>query len=136
MKRAIFALLLCACTSVAQLTAVRAGRLIDPDSGTVLTAQTVLIQGNKIQAVGKGLNIPAGANVIGLSTKTVLPGLIDCHTHVADGHSDGEPFNVLKKTASQIVLESVTNARKTLESGVTTCATRLIGEKSSARAFM
>ncbi len=50
MKRAIVALLLCACTSVAQLTAVRAGRLIDPDSGTVLTAQTVLIQGNKIQA--------------------------------------------------------------------------------------
>src|SRR5262249_16388987 len=52
---------------------------------------------------------------------TVLPGLIDCHTHVADGSSlDGEPFNVLKKTASQLVLESVPNARKTLLSGFTT----------------
>jgi imidazolonepropionase-like amidohydrolase len=120
MKNAVFALLLCAGTSVAQVTAVRAGRLIDPDSGTVLTDQVVLIQGNKIQAVGKGLAIPAGANVIDLSTKTVLPGLIDCHTHVADGHGDGEPFNVLKKTASQIALESVSNARKTLESGFTT----------------
>ena len=50
----------------------------------------------------------------------MLPGLIDCHTHVADGQVGGEPFNVLRKTASQIVLESVTNARKMLESGFTT----------------
>src|SRR5882724_7839512 len=120
MKNAIFVLLLCVCTSRAQITAVRAGRLVDPDSGTVLTDQIVLIKGDKIQAVGKGLVIPPNANVIDLSTKTVLPGLIDCHTHVADGHGDGEPFNVLKKTASQVVLESVTNARKTLESGFTT----------------
>lgn len=108
------------CIASAQVTAVRAGRLIDPDSGTVLTDQVILIQANKIQAVGKGLAIPAGAKVIDLSGKTVLPGLIDCHTHVADGQSDGEPFNVLKKTASQIVLESVPNARKTLEAGFTT----------------
>ena len=112
--------LLSSFVAAAQVTAVRAGRLVDPDAGTVLTDQVVLIQGNKIQAVGKGLAIPAGANVIDLSTKTVLPGLIDCHTHVADGHGDGEPFNVLKKTASQIVLESVANARVTLESGFTT----------------
>lgn len=123
MKNAFFFLfLILAYTSIAaaQITAIRAGRLIDPDSGTVLTDQIILIQGNKIQAVGKSLTVPNGANVIDLSAKTVLPGLIDCHTHVADGHSDGEPFNVLKKTASQIVLESVTNARKTLESGFTT----------------
>src|SRR4030088_230377 len=120
MKNAIFALLLCACASFAQLTAVRAGRLIDPDSGTVLTDQVILIQGNRIQAVGKALAIPTGANVIDLSTKTVLPGLIDCHTHVADGQSDGEPFNVLRKTASQIALESVPNARAMLLSGFTT----------------
>jgi imidazolonepropionase-like amidohydrolase len=122
MKNAFFCLLICGCTSVtaAQITAVRAGRLIDPDSGTVLTDQVIVIEGKKIQAVGKGLAIPTGANVIDLSTKTVLPGLIDCHTHVADGQGDGEPFNVLKKTASQIALESVPNARKTLESGFTT----------------
>jgi imidazolonepropionase-like amidohydrolase len=52
---------------------------------------------------------------------TVLPGLIDCHTHVADGASDnGDPLSQLKKTASQVVLESIPNARTMLESGFTT----------------
>jgi len=104
----------------AQVTVVRAGRLIDPDSGTVLTNQMIMIKDGKIQAVGAALGLPGNATVIDLSDKTVLPGLIDCHTHVADGHGDGEPFNVLRKTASQIVLESVPNARAMLLSGFTT----------------
>jgi len=112
--------LLCAHAASAQVIAIKAGRLIDPDTSAVLTDQLILIRQNKIQAVGKGLSIPAGARIIDLSQMTVLPGLIDCHTHLADGHSDGEPFNVLRKTASQIALESVPNARKMLESGFTT----------------
>jgi imidazolonepropionase-like amidohydrolase len=111
---------LCTCAS-AQVTAIKAGRLVDPAAGNVLTGQVILIRDHKIEAVGKGLAIPANAKVIDLSSKTVLPGFIDCHTHVADGKSLGaDPFNVLKKTASQIVLESVTNARVTLMSGFTT----------------
>ena len=111
---------LCACAA-AQVTAIKAGRLVDPDAGTVLTDQVILVRDNKIDSVGKGLAIPAGAKVIDLTSKTVLPGFIDCHTHVADGKSLGaDPFNVLKKTASQIVLESVVNARVTLLSGFTT----------------
>src|SRR5271157_2490095 len=108
--------------TAAQVTVVRAGRLIDPDSGTVLTNQAIMIKDGKIQAVGAALALPANATVIDLSDKTVLPGLIDCHTHVADGKSleGGDPFNVLKKTASQIALESVPNARQTLLSGFTT----------------
>jgi imidazolonepropionase-like amidohydrolase len=106
--------------AVAQVTVVRAGRLINPDSGTVLSNQVILIKDGKIQAVGRELALPANATVIDLSDKTVLPGLIDCHTHVADGQSDGEPFNVLRKTASQIALESVPNARAMLLSGFTT----------------
>ncbi|PYX19415.1 MAG: hypothetical protein DMG82_25555, partial [Acidobacteria bacterium] len=112
--------LLCAISAFAEETVIKAGRLVDPDSGTVLTDQIILIHDNKVESVGKGLAIPPGAKVIDLSSMTVLPGLIDCHTHVADGHGDGEPFNVLRKTASQIVLESVTNARKMLDSGFTT----------------
>ncbi|MBZ5655345.1 MAG: amidohydrolase family protein [Acidobacteriia bacterium] len=104
----------------AQVTVVRTGHLIDPDSGTTLVNQQILIVGGKIQAVGSALALPADAKVIDLSKMTVLPGLIDCHTHVADGQSDGEPFNVLKKTASQIALESVPNARAMLLSGFTT----------------
>jgi imidazolonepropionase-like amidohydrolase len=111
---------LCAVAAAAQVTVVKAGRIVDPDSGTVLTDQVILIRNHKITEVGKGLAVPAGAKVIDLSSMTVLPGLIDCHTHVADGQVGGEPFNVLRKTASQIVLESVTNARKMLESGFTT----------------
>src|SRR6266853_6863695 len=109
-------------SAVAQVTVVRAGRLIDPDSGTVLTNQTILIKDGKIQAVGRELALPADAKWIDLSDKTVLPGLIDCHTHLADGNVvlNGDTFDAVKKTASEIVLESVPNARRTLLSGVTT----------------
>jgi imidazolonepropionase-like amidohydrolase len=116
---AMFALALAQLAS-AQVTVVRAGHLIDPDSGTVLTNQIIIIKDGKVQAVGASLKIPENAAVIDLQDKTVLPGLIDCHTHVADGHGDGDPFNVLRKTASQIALESVTNARAMLLSGFTT----------------
>ena len=118
----VFLLLLASVGGFAQTTVIKAGRLVDPDTGTVLTDQKILIAGEKIVAVGKELHIPGDARWIDLSDKTVLPGFIDCHTHLADGDSieNGEPFNVLKKTASQIVLESVPNARATLLSGFTT----------------
>ena len=105
----------------AQVTAIRAGRLIDVDSGTVSTDQVILVHDNKIEAVGKGLAIPSGASVIDLSHMTVLPGLIDCHTHLADGaHGSGDPIFQMQKSASRVVLESVPNARVTLEAGFTT----------------
>ena len=123
MRRHIFAgvvLVVLSGTAVAQVIVIKAGRLVDPDVGTVLQDQVIVIRDHKIAEVGKALAIPVGAKVIDLSSMTVLPGLIDCHTHVADGQVGGEPFNVLRKTASQIVLESVTNARKMLQSGFTT----------------
>ncbi len=122
MKNILLAVLVMGASACAQVTVIKAGRLVDPDSGTVLTDQKVLIVGNKIAAVGRELQIPGDAKWIDLSDKTVLPGLIDCHTHLADGNSieNGEPFNVLKKSASQVVLESVPNARNMLLSGFTT----------------
>ena len=106
--------------AAAQVTVVKAGKLIDPDTGKVLTDQTIIIRNNRIEKVGTGLAEPAGAKVIDLSKMTVLPGLIDCHTHLADGAHNGEPLGQFKKIAAQVALESVPNARVTLESGFTT----------------
>jgi imidazolonepropionase-like amidohydrolase len=119
MKVLLAVALLCALAS-AQVTVVKAGHLVDVDAGVLLTDQTIVIRGGKIEAVGKGLAIPAGAEVIDLSSMTVLPGLIDCHTHLADGLHGTEPLHQIQKSASQVVLESVPNARVTLESGFTT----------------
>src|SRR5882672_6775084 len=101
----------------AQVTAIKAGRLIDPDNGTVLNNQVILINGGKVERVGADVAIPAGANVIDLSKMTVLPGLIDCHTHLADAVTDGEPLKVLTMTAALTAFESVPNPRKMLLSG-------------------
>jgi imidazolonepropionase-like amidohydrolase len=111
----------CGAGAAAQVTAIKAGRLVDPQSATVLNDQIILIRDKKIEEVGKGLAIPADAKVIDLSQMTVLPGLIDCHTHLADGPTDdGDPFSQLKKTAAQVAFESVPNARTFLREGFTT----------------
>src|SRR5579863_10313016 len=106
--------------AAAQVTAIRAGKLIDPDSGTVLTGQTILIRAGKIEAVGNNVTVPSDAKIIDLSKMTVLPGLIDCHTHLAIGAYDSKDLDFFTKTAAQMALESVPNARAMLESGFTT----------------
>ena len=73
-----------------QVTAVRAGKMFDPKSGTNLTNQVVLIAGDKITDVGPAdrVKIPAGAKVVDLSSATVLPGLIDGHVHLTDAQGN------------------------------------------------
>src|SRR5262249_33370950 len=63
--------------------ATKAGSLIAPKPGTPASNHVTLIEGDKIPAVGPNLAVPAGATVIDLSSLTVLPGLVDAHTHMA-----------------------------------------------------
>src|SRR6266566_2494938 len=102
-----------------QLTVIRAGKLVDVDAGRMLMNQTLVVRGGKIEATGENLSVPAGATVIDLSKMTVLPGLIDCHTHLAD-LGDAEPLLVLQKSASESAYAAIPNARVTLLAGFTT----------------
>jgi len=102
-----------------QVTVIRAGKLVNVDAGRVLTNQMLLVRGGKIEAVGENLAVPAGATVIDLSKMTVLPGLIDCHTHLADT-GDGEPLHVLQRTSAETAYAAIPNARLTLLAGFTT----------------
>ena len=93
-----------------QLVAIRAGRLFDARSGTMLTNQVVIVRGDRIAGVGSGLAIPSGANVIDLSNATVMPGMIDAHVHINTG---GE-------TEAQRTLIALSNAQIDLAAGFTT----------------
>jgi imidazolonepropionase-like amidohydrolase len=106
-------------TAVSPVTVIRAGKLLDVESGRLLANQIILVRDGKIQAVGENLSIPAGASVIDLSKMTVLPGLIDCHTHLADLPFE-EPLLVLQKSAAETAYAVIPNARVTLLAGFTT----------------
>ncbi len=104
-----------------EVVAVRTGRLIDPKAGVVVPGAIVLIEDGRVRAVGPTVPIPAGAKVIDLSALTVLPGLMDCHTHlVGDYVHDKDPLSDLKKSAADRAFESVPNAKATLDAGFTT----------------
>src|SRR5207245_7237062 len=77
-----------------KVTAVRAGRIVDPDTGTAAANQVILVEGERITNIGANLPIPQGAEVIDLSTLTVLPGLVDTHTHEAMTYKEMPENNI------------------------------------------
>jgi imidazolonepropionase-like amidohydrolase len=120
---ALLLVCLCAFTAGAQVTVIKAGRLVDPEAGTAAREQVVIIEAGKIKAVGAGLQIPAGARVIDLSGSTVLPGLFDCHTHVLTNWNPGAGLSPTEEERLPVgfrMIQGVVNARGMLESGFTT----------------
>ena len=102
---------------------IKAGRLIDTKAGTVLTNQAILIEGDRIKEVGAAQTVaahaPASARVIDLGGATVLPGLIDCHTHVTSQPANYYEDLFRKSPIDQAIVAHV-YARRTIEAGFTT----------------
>lgn len=128
MQKTIVSILLFLCAVLvaeAQVTAIRAGRVVDPETGAVLTNQIILVEGQNIKAIGAGLQIPAGATVIDLSKQVVLPGLFDAHTHLCmnmrHGRDAGSYYiTTLLDSNGTRAIQGVANARSMLEYGFTT----------------
>jgi len=108
----------------AQVTAIRAGRLVDPDAGTIATNQVILIENGRFTAIGASVPIPPNAQVIDLSNQTVLPGLVDAHNHLALTYKDFPENNiyyvtyVLESTPLRAI-QAVSNGIQMLASGFT-----------------
>ena len=113
-----------ALSAQAPLTAIRFGSLID-GTGRVLRDAVVVTNADTVVSVGTGANaVPRGARVVDLRRYTGIPGMIDAHTHLTyywDGAAGSDPWQQSGRRRSQVtVFLAQENARRTLESGVTT----------------
>jgi imidazolonepropionase-like amidohydrolase len=131
MKKVMVVILLLCATALAQpkptpagppVIVIKAGTLIDPQSGQVLHDQLIVVRGNRIVSVGGPA--PAGAKVIDLSYGTVMPGLIDSHTHIflqgEDPKDGGYDANILKQGLAMRAVRAANAAQRALMQGFTT----------------
>jgi imidazolonepropionase-like amidohydrolase len=121
MRRLTIALLLAASPAAAEPVFITAARMIDPATGRAVANPAILIDGGKVVSVGSSLTMKpqAGAVTLDLGTKTILPGLIDMHTHLA-GDPSLAGYNALGQSRESAAIYSVANAEKTLNAGFTT----------------
>jgi imidazolonepropionase-like amidohydrolase len=118
-------LLVCSVIGQAQVIVIKAGKLVDPATGTTTTDQIIVIESGKVKAVGAALAIPVGAKIIDLSHSTVLPGLFDAHTHLCGvtvirwDTGDFLFMNLRRRTGFRAI-QGIVHAREMLEAGFTT----------------
>jgi len=111
-------------TPSTSVTVIKAGRLIDPETGTAASNQVIIIEGERIKAVGSNLAIPTGATVIDLSKLTVLPGLVDAHTHMALTYKEQPENNYyyltyVMESSPLRAIQAASNGIQLLSSGFT-----------------
>lgn len=106
------------------ITAIKAGRLIDPESGTIRSNQIILIENGKFKAIGPNLEIPKGATLIDLSDLTILPGLVDAHNHLALTYKVMPERNIyyytyITESTALRAIQAASNGMQMLSSGFT-----------------
>jgi imidazolonepropionase-like amidohydrolase len=105
--------------TAAHRLAIRAARLIDGRGGTPMLNPVILIDSTRITAVGPRLAIPSGVTVIDLGNATILPGLIDCHTHITGGDPGDYYESIFRRSPIDYAVAAPTFARRTLLAGFT-----------------
>lgn len=100
--------------------ALRAARLLDVRAGVIVRDPVVVVEGDRIVAAGANVQVPTGARVIDLGDVTLVPGLVDCHTHLMASSADDYGAMLLTKSDAYRALEGAANARRTLLAGFTT----------------
>jgi imidazolonepropionase-like amidohydrolase len=129
MRRLLF---LCICLSMAvaqnaadKVTVIKAGNLLDVKSGEIRHNQVIVVRGSKIESISDGSanRMPAGATVIDIPRGTVLPGLIDSHTHIflqgEDPAQGGYDANILQQGIALRAARATVSVRRALEQGFT-----------------
>jgi imidazolonepropionase-like amidohydrolase len=117
---AVFASLAHAAPARAESVVVRAGRLLDVEQGTYLPDRAIRIEDGRIVSVTPWSGTARGARLVDWSAYTVLPGLIDLHTHLVGDISSADPNAPLSSSAARDALMGVAHARATLRAGFTT----------------
>jgi len=107
-----------------KLTAIRAGRVVDPENGTAAANQIILVEGERIRDIGPDLAIPPNAEMIDLSRLTLLPGFVDTHTHEAMTYKDVPESNIYYYTyitdpTPLRAIQAASSAMQLLSSGFT-----------------
>ncbi len=122
MKKLLLGLLICnPLLLLSQRTILHCGKFIDVTKGRVLTEYSIIVEGNTITDVQAGYTKPAGTDkVIDLKTKTVLPGLIDCHVHMEHETSATRYMETFTFNPADYAFQSVVYAERTLMTGFTT----------------